>query len=124
MKILCKPLSDWLKSTNDSVESVLIATDQCADTVLVSRINLVVPLAPFWREREQDYAPVLRGRATLDQPRCFQPVRDGRHVALISEQQTTEVNHGQAFAFVQVMQRPELPGTEAELSKELTISVI
>lgn len=124
MEILLEPMPYWFEYLNRLLENLLIAPDQVTNAILMSREDLSVTLSSFRGEHEHDDPSILLGRAALDEARCLQPIRDCRDVALIGEQQATEINHGEAIGLAQVMQCPELSGAQPILTKKLTISVI
>ena len=115
---------DTFEMLNDLTKRGFVPSDDRTNALLMRSENLVVTLSPFRGENQQGHAPILWRRRAFDQAGALQAIRDCRDVALISEQQSTQVNHGQSVSRAQVMQRPELPGAQAILPKELTISII
>src|SRR5579864_9592395 len=124
MEMLLETSMDALEMLNDLTKRGFIASDDRTNALLMRGEDLIVTLSPLRGERQQGHAPILRSWRAFDEIRALQPVRDCRDVALISEQQSTQVNHGQSVRLAQVMQRPELSGAQAVLPKELTISII
>lgn len=122
--MLLEPSMNALEMLNDLTKRGFVASDDRTYALLVRGEDFGMPLTPLRGERQQGHAPILRSRRALDEVRALQSVRDCRDVALISEQQSTEVNHGQAVGLAQVMQGPELSGAQAVLTKELAIGVV
>jgi hypothetical protein len=124
MEMLLEAAMDSFETVNELAQIGLIASDNPADALLMGYKDLVMQLAALGGQCQHRHAPVVRDRAALDEIGSFKAIRDCRDVALISEQQATEINHGQSMGLTQVVQRPELTGAEAKLAKELTIGVI
>ena len=93
MKIVLKSSSNGFEHAYGVAESLLIATDQCANTLLMRCPNLFVTLRAFRRECEQYHAPILWSWAALDQASGFQAIRYRSDVALVGEQHATEIDH-------------------------------
>ena len=115
---------DTLEMLNDLTKRGFVPSDDRTNALLMRSEYLVVTLSPFRGESQQGHAPILWRWRAFDQAGALQAVRDCCDVALIRDQESTQVNHGQSVSLAQVMQRPELSGAQAILPKELTISII
>src|SRR5215469_9585213 len=122
--MLLVTVPDSSENLEHVAERRLVAVDQRADALVMGGEHKIVQLTPRGCNGQQAHAPILRSGAPPDETTSCQPIRDGRDVALVGEQQPAQLDHRQAVGLAQVVQRPELPRAESKLSEELTVSVV
>jgi len=98
--------------------------DQVADMFIVLFLHLIAQTATFGCEGNEHDTTITRIHSTGNEVVLFQTINNAGHVALVREQDATQIHHRTPLLFVQMLERPILARAQLIFREELAITII